>query len=771
MRFHVLAALVLAVSSFFMSCSRPEAARDRYISKGDQFFQEQKYEDASLNYRKAIQQDPQSGKAHYKLAISELQRRKWPEAYAALSRAVELNPQDEESIVTLADMLLTAYLTDQSRPIRFYEQLKKLSRQLETINPSSFEALRIKGYLALADRRPDEAITLFRRAHEIKPDDRDLAYGLTEALFYRGEDQEGEKLALQLTNQHTDFAPAYDLLYRHYLQKGRMNDADNVLIRKGSAFPGNAAVAMQLCVHYYNTNRRSESERCIGDLSDHPEAYPDIALEAGNFYASTGRPEEALKHFERGAQQNPQNQGVYEKRAAGILRSLGKLDQALAKLDRALQHQPDDAEALRSRAILLLDLNDPAGWATAERDLRTLVQKNPEDAQLHFELGGSLLRQRKTAEAVAEFKQAINHQKDFVNPRFPLAEISLAANRNREALAYAEEILALDPTSRRGRLIHIAALLQMREFAKARAELADYRKRYPNDPEAELQMAHVLLGEGKPAEAEAALRRLYRPKSPDVRPMLGLAESLAQQQRPDAAKALLKAGLESYSNPAQIHGIRAALAEIALKSRQFDDAIAEYKAILNDVPKASDLHVRLGEAYRAKGDFASARISFTKAAEIDAGNVIALAALASLDERDGQWKEAEKKYRQALKLAPGNPAIENNLAYLIARQGGDLEEALRLANGASRKEPGNPEFADTLGWVYVKRQMNDSAIQIFESLVRKHPKNSRYHYHLAVALRQKGNKEGARQHLEIALANSPSPEDEQAIRQMLAGLS
>ncbi|MBX5497013.1 MAG: tetratricopeptide repeat protein, partial [Bryobacteraceae bacterium] len=466
-----------------------------------------------------------------------------------------------------------------------------------------------------------------------------------------------------------------------------------------------------------------------------------------------------------------QKRGVYEKRAASVLRSLGKFDQALAKLDRAIQHQPDDAEALRSRAILLLDLNDPAGWRTAESDLRTLVQKNPEDAQLHFELGGALLRQRKTAEAVAGFKQAIHRQRDFVNPRFPLAEIALAANRSSEALAYGEEILTLDPGSRRARLIHTAALLQMREFAKARAELADYRKRYPGDPEAELQMAHVLLAEGKAAEAEAAFRRLYRPKSPDVRPMLGLAESLVRQQRPEAAQALLKAGLSSYSSPAQTHGIRAALAEIALRSRQFDEAIAEYRAILNDVPEAADLHVRLGEAYQAKGDFVNARISFTKAAEVDARNVIALAALASLDEQAGQWKEAEKKYRQALKLAPGNPAIENNLAYLIARQGGDLEEALRLANDASRKEPGNPEFADTLGWVYVKRQMNDSAIQIFESLVRKHPKNSRYHYHLAVALRQKGNKEGARQHLEMALANTPSPEDEQAIRQMLAGLS
>ncbi|MBX5496371.1 MAG: tetratricopeptide repeat protein, partial [Bryobacteraceae bacterium] len=337
MRFHVLAALLLAASLLPMSCSRPEAARDRYIARGDQFFQEQKYEDASLNYRKAIQQDPQSGKAHYKLAISELQRKKWPEAYAALSRAVELNPQDEESIVTLADMLLTAYLADRSRPARFYDQLKKLSHQLETINPSSFEALRIKGYLALADRRPDEAIALFRRAHEIKPADRDLAYSLAEALFYGGQDQEGEKLALQLTNQHTDFAPAYDLLNRHYLQNGRIADADALLIRKGSAFPGNFSVAMQLCAHYYNTNRQSESERCIGNVTSHPEAYPDIALEAGDFYASTRRPDEALKHFERGAEQNPQKRGVYEKRAASVLRSLGKFDQALAKLDRAIQ--------------------------------------------------------------------------------------------------------------------------------------------------------------------------------------------------------------------------------------------------------------------------------------------------------------------------------------------------------------------------------------------------------------------------------------------------
>jgi uncharacterized protein HemY len=61
-----------------------------------------------------------------------------------------------------------------------------------------------------------------------------------------------------------------------------------------------------------------------------------------------------------------------------------------------------------------------------------------------------------------------------------------------------------------------------------------------------------------------------------------------------------------------------------------------------------------------------------------------------------------------------NPAALNNLAYLISETpGGDLTQALTLAQKANQKLPQAPEIADTLGWIYLKKNLTDNALEIF----------------------------------------------------------
>ena len=49
-------------------------------------------------------------------------------------------------------------------------------------------------------------------------------------------------------------------------------------------------------------------------------------------------------------------------------------------------------------------------------------------------------------------------------------------------------------------------------------------------------------------------------------------------------------------------------------------------------------------------------------------------------------------------------------------------------------------MADTLGWIYLKKNLSDNAIEIFQDLVAKAPNQSTFHYHLGMALYQKGDK-------------------------------
>jgi tetratricopeptide (TPR) repeat protein len=137
-------------------------------------------------------------------------------------------------------------------------------------------------------------------------------------------------------------------------------------------------------------------------------------------------------------------------------------------------------------------------------------------------------------------------------------------------------------------------------------------------------------------------------------------------------------------------------------------------------------------------------------------------------EKEGKYKEALPAYREILKRDPDNPVALNNVAYMMAETGSGLDEALSLANRALQKVPNNLDIADTVGWIYIKKNLSDNAIQIFKDLTQKNPEKSTYHYHLGMALFQKGDRPGAKRSLETALSKRPDKDEESKIKELIA---
>jgi Flp pilus assembly protein TadD len=142
--------------------------------------------------------------------------------------------------------------------------------------------------------------------------------------------------------------------------------------------------------------------------------------------------------------------------------------------------------------------------------------------------------------------------------------------------------------------------------------------------------------------------------------------------------------------------------------------------------------------------------------------------IALLMEASGQRQQARPVYEQVLKLQPDNPVALNNLAYLLAESGADLDQALTYAQRAKQKMPQDANVSDTLGWIYIKKNLSDNAIQIFQELTTQYPSSPTYRYHLAMALFQKGDKPKARKELESALKSNPTKEDAAKIKDLMA---
>jgi tetratricopeptide (TPR) repeat protein len=118
-------------------------------------------------------------------------------------------------------------------------------------------------------------------------------------------------------------------------------------------------------------------------------------------------------------------------------------------------------------------------------------------------------------------------------------------------------------------------------------------------------------------------------------------------------------------------------------------------------------------------------------------------------------------YRKALSKDENAVFAANNLAWLYAEYGkGNLDEAVRLAQGIVQTHPEVPSFADTLGWVYYKKGLYGAAAEQLKKAVTVDEAQARrskgapspiYRYHLGVALAGKGDKAGAKRELETAL--------------------
>jgi Flp pilus assembly protein TadD len=186
--------------------------------------------------------------------------------------------------------------------------------------------------------------------------------------------------------------------------------------------------------------------------------------------------------------------------------------------------------------------------------------------------------------------------------------------------------------------------------------------------------------------------------------------------------------------------------------------------------KQGDIYLRIGESYRRKGDSNGAVQALQKAHECLPDDTRVLSTLALVLDGAGRRPEAMQVYEATLKLDPSNAVALNNLAFLLAETGGDLDDALTKAQRAKQLLPNLHEISDTLGWIYMKKNLSDQAIDTFKELVSKEPFISTYHFHLGMAYSQKGDKTKALDQLREALKCNPLKEEKEKIQRMIEGL-
>jgi tetratricopeptide (TPR) repeat protein len=759
--------LVIPLLFLLAACNTdPKAASRKYVDNGNKYFNRGKYKEASIMYRRALAKDARYGEAWYRLGLVNTQLGIPLEAVRAFSRAHELDPANTDAAVKLADLELLFYISNPQGNRPLLGELKDLDQQLLKKDPKSFDGLRIAGYIALVEKDVKGAIQKFEEANQVKPDQPELVLSLVQGLFADGQNDLAEKYAKQLIEKRKDYGAMYDALYYYYVRNNHPDLGEELLKKKIGNNPKQGTYHLQLALHYYMTNRKPEMTATLGRLTSDLKTYPDGHLLAGDFYLRIRDLDDALQQYDLGQKEDGKNKRTYQKRMVEVLGTEGKHDQATKIVDALLKQDPKDSDVIAMHATLLLQTGDPKQIKTVINELQPLVSKTPKNATLHYNLGRAYMAtsdSQNLDQARIHFQEAIKLEPRYLPAKLALAELQMAHGENASAVQTAEEILKADPTNLPAHLLRSNGLMRMGEMQKAREEVATALKMYPKSNDVVFQLGQLEYIAKNYKQAEAAFQALIQ--AGDARGLPGVMESKVAQGQWDQA---IEAAQTQLKQAPDRGDYRLSLAKIYFRAGKYAESSAQYQMLIDKNPKVADLYVRLGESRENANDVNGAIEAFKKAKEIDSANFLPVLELALLYNRAGRDEDARKTYEEVIKLQPDNVEALNNLAYLKADDGVDLDQALAYAQRAQQKRPNDPNVIDTLALIYIRKNLTDDSVRMLRDLVSKTPGNATFHLHLALALYQKGDRPEAKKELQTALRNKPTDREQGKIKELLA---
>jgi len=751
------AAAVLAAN---LGC---RSSRD-YIAEGDRLFSSQKYADAILIYRKAVQKDPSSARAYCQLGLAYRARNENKLAFVSFQRAVTLDPEFEPAQIELGSLYLGDYLLEPVKDPAVYGKITAIADHLLAKDAQSYAALRLKGYLAVSDKKPDDAISFFTRAHAANPGQPDVVLGLTQGFLMAGRYQEAQKTAEDLIAKNKTFGPIYDVLYGYEMAAGHPDNAASWLKRKIANNPQNDQFPLQLAQHYWRTDRKKEAAAIVDGMLGQTNPAWALCVSVADFYKGYREWERAGSALDRGFAVHPEEKWAYENRTAEILALKGETKAAIQLLDRLLQQRPSDPETLKAHAILLLNSTERAGHIVALGEWQKLAQTDPGNPAVIFQLGRAYALTGAKDKARQQFETVIQKDSGNVSALLALAELSSAAKQFQQSLEYSRRILALEPAHRDARLLHATALVALGRIDQARSEYKSLAHDEPGFVEAQLQLAMLLVVEKRFAEGEKSFRQLYRPKTGDFRALRGLVEIDAAQGQWAKALGLLDTELGKFPDALPV---RELLASTAVRAGKLDLAVQQYEQLLQRGGEDPEVLTELGQLYQRRHELNKSIAMLQKARDLAPEDWRAAARLGTVQQEAGLQPASKSNYEQAVRLGGDDADLLNNLAYLDADMGTNLDEALALARKALGKGPGNSQYADTVGFIYLKKKDFASALDVFQKLCQRYPADGGFRYHLGLALIESGHKEQGERELRAAVAADPALANQLEVKDLL----
>ncbi|MGH6817114.1 MAG: tetratricopeptide repeat protein, partial [Hyphomicrobiaceae bacterium] len=165
--------------------------------------------------------------------------------------------------------------------------------------------------------------------------------------------------------------------------------------------------------------------------------------------------------------------------------------------------------------------------------------------------------------------------------------------------------------------------------------------------------------------------------------------------------------------------------------------VAKLKTLTDRGSQDADAWTALGDLLRSSDRYSEAVGAYDKAIGVlkadDRRLVQAYYARGVSLERSDRWQEAERDFRQALKMNPERADVLNYLGYTWVDKGVNLQEAVSMLEKARALRPLDGNIADSVGWAYYKLGRYQEAARTLEEAVQLAPAAADINDHLGDA--------------------------------------